>query len=623
MNSLAASAATRSAASTAADALAEGFASHVVDWAKQAGAPADSLAIVATAARKASLATQDGHVCTPFDDLAAAHADHSPDEVLRHLLASRMVAEASEAQPLPLLIDDEGRLYLYRHFAHELRLAANLRRRCAALPAASGDALQRQLDRLFPGNPQQARATPDWQKLAVALAWRSRLTIISGGPGTGKTTTVVALLACLLHENPQLRIALAAPTGKAAARMLEALRRRAAALPAELRELMPKESHTLHRLLGSTQEAGRFRHDAENPLPLDALIVDEASMLDLALACRLCEAVPPAARLILLGDKDQLAAVEAGAVFAEMSADPTLSAACIEELAALTATLPEQIRPPPPIAPTPLHDCVVWLSKSHRFATTSGIGRLAADINAGRGVEACAWLSSADDPSIGWLHAGNSDPAARLEAAIVDGYRPYFAALAARHADGATQRRALFAAFDCFRVLCALRETERGVHAINAMLTREIKQIGDDGRANPRSPWYPGRPVMILRNDYVLKLFNGDIGICLPDESGELQVWFPEGQTGFRSVAPIRLPEHEDAFAITVHKSQGSEFASVLLLLPEQPHRLLTRELLYTGVTRASQKVLIVGSREVVIGACAKPTRRHSGLIARLRESET
>ncbi|HNC51846.1 MAG TPA: exodeoxyribonuclease V subunit alpha [Accumulibacter sp.] len=623
MNSRTASSATRPAATSAADDLAEGFARHVVDWARQAGAPADSLAIVATAARNASLATQDGHVCTRFDDLAAAHADHSPGEVLRRLLASHMVAVASEPRALPLLIDDDGRIYLYRHFACELRLAANLRRRCAPLPAAPGEAARQQLDQLFAGNSQRDGARPDWQKLAVALAWRGRLTIISGGPGTGKTTTVVALLACLLTENPHLRIALAAPTGKAAARMLEALRRRAASLPAELRALLPNESHTLHRLLGVTPETGRFRHHAENPLPIDALIVDEASMLDLALACRLCEAVPPAARLILLGDKDQLAAVEAGAVFAEISADPTLSAACIDELAALTATPPEQIRSPQPIVATPLRDCVVWFSESHRFATTSGIGRLAAEINAGRGLEACAWLTSTDDPSVGWLEEGGSNLAAPLAAAIGEGYRTYFAALTARHADAATQRCAVFAAFDRFRVLCAMRETERGVHAINAMLTREMRRIGEDGRANPRSPWYPGRPVMILRNDYILKLFNGDIGICLPDESGELLVWFPQGQAGFRSVAPIRLPEHEDAFAITVHKSQGSEFASVLLLLPEQPNRVLTRELLYTGVTRASQKLLIVGSREVVIGACAKPTRRHSGLIARLRESGT
>jgi exodeoxyribonuclease V alpha subunit len=226
---------------------------------------------------------------------------------------------------LPLLLDGDGRLYLHRYFAYERRLAEDLRRRARRRPTVAGDALRGQLDELFAANAERLGDRPDWQKLAAALAWRGCLTIISGGPGTGKTTTVVALLACLLGENPGLRIALAAPTGKAAARMLEALRQRAGSLAPELQALLPRESHTLHRLLGVTPEAGRFRHHAGNPLPIDALVVDEASMLDLALACRLCEAVPPAARLILLGDKDQLAAVEAGAVFAEISADPTLS----------------------------------------------------------------------------------------------------------------------------------------------------------------------------------------------------------------------------------------------------------------------------------------------------------
>jgi exodeoxyribonuclease V alpha subunit len=208
----------------------------------------------------------------------------------------RKRASASQPDVLPLVLDDrDGRLYLHRYFAYERRLAASLRQRAEARRGSPpSDELRHQLDRLFADNATAPRRSPDWQKLAAALAWRGRLTIISGGPGTGKTTTVVALLACLLAENPGLRIALAAPTGKAAARMLEACAQRAGDLPPELQALLPRESHTLHRLLGVTPEAGRFRHHAGNPLPIDALIVDEASMLDLALACRLCEAVPPA-----------------------------------------------------------------------------------------------------------------------------------------------------------------------------------------------------------------------------------------------------------------------------------------------------------------------------------------
>ena len=608
----------------AANDLAEGFASHLRQWAEDAGAPTDSLALLVAAGRLASRATQDGNVCAQVGDLAALFPEHSPRAISRLLLASGMVTPAGAAgvpRVRPLVLDDDGRLYLYRYFAFERRLAASLRQRAGSRGSAPTDALRRNIERLFAGNARRLDARPDWQKLAAALAWRGRLTIISGGPGTGKTTTVVALLACLLAENPQLRVALAAPTGKAAARMLDALRKRAGDLPPELQALLPRESHTLHRLLGVTPEAGRFRHDAENPLPIDALIIDEASMLDLALACRLCEAVPPDARLILLGDKDQLSAVEAGAVFAEISADPTLSASCIAELAALSSTPAAEIQPPRAISPTPLADCVVWFSESHRFATTSGIGRLAAEINAGRGAEACAWLAGGGDRSVDWLADGDADLAATTRQTILDGYRPYREALAHAHAKPAERREAVFAAFDGFRVLCALRETGRGVQAINHLVGQHLHPSSADATGS-RSPWYPGRPVMVLRNDYVLKLFNGDIGICLPDESGALMVWFPERESAFRAVAPIRMPEHDTAFAMTVHKSQGSEFASILLLLPEKIQRVLTRELLYTGVTRAAQKVIVVGSREVLVSACANRTQRHSGLIARLAEIE-
>lgn len=608
--------------------LAEGFASHLLQWAEQVGAPRETLTLLAAAGRHISLATQSGHVCAQLEDLLEFFPDLSAAELAQGLLASRMVAAAGEPQMrpqiLPLLLDADGRLYLYRYFAYERRLAANLRRRAGRGVSLPTDELRQQLDSLFAGNAQRLGDRPDWQKLAAALAWRGQLTIISGGPGTGKTTTVVALLVCLLTENPDLRIALAAPTGKAAARMLEALRNRASDLPAELQALLPRESHTLHRLLGVTPEPGRFRHHAENPLPIDALVVDEASMLDLALACRLCKAVPPDARLILLGDKDQLSAVEAGAVFAEISADPTLTEPCIAELSSLTATPAARIQPPAAITPTPLADCVVWFTESHRFASTSGIGRLAADINGGRGSEACEWLAAAADPSVRWLPDGNADLAPATRQAILDGYRPYFETLAHVHPDPAAHRHEVFAAFDRFRVLCALRETARGVQAINLFLGQHLQQqIINASPADPHSPWYAGRPVMVLRNDYVLKLFNGDVGICLPDQAGELLVWFPEQDAGFRPVAPVRLPEHETAFAMTAHKSQGSEFESVLLLLPEHNNRVLTRELLYTGVTRASQKVSIVASKEVLVGACANRIQRHSGLIARLSEIVT
>jgi len=582
--------------------LAKGFALQVERWARALGDDATTAASVRQAAHALSLATGDGHVCLPLADLGS-DADHR-----RVLLSSSVVGTPAAPLACPLILDDNDRLYLHRHFDYERRLARRLMRAATAPPAAVDAATQQRLNTLF-----GREAGPEGQKIAAALALRQRLVVVSGGPGTGKTTTVVNLLACLLEQNPQARIALAAPTGKAAARMSEALRQRAEHLPPALRERLPAQAATVHRLLGAFP--GGFTHDAGRPLAIDALVVDEASMLDLALATRLLEAVPESARLILLGDKDQLAAVESGAVFAELSVDPTLSAACIDDLARLCGLPAAAIVPGMPLEASPLRDSVVWLTRNFRFAADSGIALAAASVRDGRSDVLLVRLRQGEDEALHWLDDGAAAPAAATWQCMRDGYAAYLCTVRdARHDVAAVTR-----AFERFRVLCAVREGPRGVEAIN-------RQLADEARTllapETGTPWFTGRPVMVLRNDPLLKLFNGDIGITLPGADGAPLVHFADAASGFRAVPALRLPPHETAFAMTVHKAQGSEFDEVLVLLPAQRSRVLTRELLYTALTRARRRVTLAADAAVLAATVAARTRRQSGLLARLRDAD-
>ncbi len=612
--------------------LAATFGTHVARWSAQAGAAAAATALAQRAATMVSQATSDGHSCVRLDAILEAINAERGDAAaldlaaLRDALgASKVVGSIETPGALPLILDD-ARLYLHRYFDYERRLARSLSERAAHTQTASMDRLAPNvialLDRLFAASAEPG--VPDWQKNAAITALLGRLTIISGGPGTGKTTTVVNILACLLEAEPECRIALAAPTGKAAARMTEVIQQRASHLPDGLREKLPTEASTIHRLLGSLPDGG-FRHDATHPLPFDVLVIDEASMLDLALAVHLIEAVPADARIILLGDKDQLAAVESGAVFSELSAQPAFSAARLEALstenapkAAKTAAQSGQLdlfAAGPPAPPAMLEDSVIWLQRSYRFAADSAIGRLASDTNAGAAALVIERLQSPADASLRYLNESGSVPSAAAVQALFDGYAAYIETLRGQGTDPAS----VTAAFARFRILCAVRDGPWGVNAINQQLTRHFRRTLEHP-LDPglRSEWYPGRPVMVLRNDHVMKLFNGDIGIVLPDADGRLQVYFPGEAGEYRAIAPVRLPEHETAFAMTVHKSQGSEFDEILLVLPAEPNRVLTRELLYTAVTRARARLGIVANAGVVAATVEARTKRVSGLMARI-----
>lgn len=623
--------------------LAESFGDYLRLWAKQQGALPAAADVAARAGQLLSKATCSGQVCLRLGEvmdsfMADDDRTMTVDGFRRVLLESKVVGSAETPGAMPLILDGDDRLYLHRYFDYERRLARCLhamRARASSTPGPESldPGVAAMLERLFeqstrpPGPPDAESSAPrngqppgrpvDWQQIAVVTALLGRLTIISGGPGTGKTTAIVNLLACVLAENPACRIALAAPTGKAAARITDTIRQRAAHLPEDIASTLPQESYTVHRLLGVLPDGG-FRHHAENPLPIDVLVVDEASMLDLALATQLFEAVPPAARVILVGDKDQLAAVESGAVFAELSADPTMSDARIRVLARICGIRAEAIEVPRPSRAIELTDSVVWLRRNFRFGRDSAIGRLAEDINSGDAQTALARLRHTPDRSLVWLDDAGTDLSRESAQTLLQGYARYLEAVRTWPHDPDLVAREL----GHFRILCAVRDGYRGAQAINervgAAFRARLDHRLDLGR---RTDWYPGRPVMVLRNDYRLQLFNGDIGIVLPDSSDRLMVHFPGSGSGFRAIPPARLPEHETAFAMTVHKAQGSEFDEVLVVLPAQPNRVLTRELLYTAVTRSRERVIVMGGAEVIEAAVRTVTDRLSGLEARLRDT--
>ena len=566
------------------------------------------------AAALASQAVGLGNICLDLtrvagrDLLVDAEPRRLPEFPELRSALSQLPVVGQPGEFRPLVLDGDGRLYLYRYWQYERTLVQSILEK-AALPVGSLDEplLSAGVARLFPGGDE---GETDWQKVAALTALWSRFSVISGGPGTGKTSTVVKILALILEQagGERVRIALAAPTGKSAARLKESIRGMKAKLDCSegVRAQIPEEVTTLHRLLGVRSGSVRFRHNRENRLPFGVVIVDEASMVALPLMAKLAAALEPGARVILLGDRDQLASVEAGAALGDICgggrAEP-YSRGFQEFVArvageALSATATGEGKGFP-------NDSLTVLKKNYRFPEESGIGGAARAVNAGDGARALELLKDPGQIDLGWKPAPAPEQLQKaLTDMIIAGYSPDLAA--------GTPEEAL-KLFDAFRVLTALRQGPYGVAGVNATVEGILAEHGLIERGNR---WYPGRPVMVTVNDYNLKLFNGDIGIVLPDPEagGAPRVCFPSPDGGVRRVPPVRLPAHDTVFAMTIHKSQGSEFDRLLMLLPATDSEALSRELIYTGLTRAKSAAEIWGDEDVFRAAVSRRVERASGL---------
>jgi exodeoxyribonuclease V alpha subunit len=528
-------------------------------------------------------------------------------------LAGSPLADVA-AGTVPALVVEGERLYLHRHWVLERYIAADLRERARPGPTGAANIDEVHVRRMFAEAARvRGDGRADERQLEAALAAaRSRLVVVSGGPGTGKTSTVATMLAALVRametEDIGSRVRLAAPTGKAAARMTEAIRGALQLLEGELTDderqaLGELEATTIHRLLGRSNDGG-FDHGPGNPLAADLVIVDEVSMVSVALMASLLAAVPPTATLVLVGDPDQLASVEAGSVLGDLlGRDPA----------------DRGVAPPPPV----LAGNAVELATLHRVEGAAQIGDLAQLIRSGD-ADAVIGALAAGLVGITWIDPESATGPAQAAAldrelleqaeSLISGAREVTGDTGDTGDTGGSEVRALLDRLTRIKVLAALRRGPTGVDAWNRRIEDHLRRRGLIGYGE----WHSGRPVMVLRNDYLNGVFNGDVGVAVRDASGDHHdVWFPREPDPWR-VPSARLGDYTTQWAMSIHKSQGSEFDHVVVTLPPPPSRILTRELLYTAVTRAKQQVTIVATEAAIRTAVERPAARASGLTDRL-----
>ncbi|WP_286232494.1 exodeoxyribonuclease V subunit alpha [Thalassotalea sediminis] len=569
-----------------------------------------------------SQALRNGHTCLPLLQVAGQCLFRSADNqgVILHqgylfpntstLQALLSSLDRIETTTLPIVYSKQA-LFLRRYYCFEqsvLNYLENSSKMESSLLSTDHSEIKQTLDTLFPCGDVNVAKLPDidWQKVAVANALNKPFSIIAGGPGTGKTYTVTKLLAAILmlSNQSELTITLTAPTGKAAQRLSESIVSAVASfqgdISPEVLKNIPSKAQTLHRLLGVIPHSPNFKHDEQNPLAIDVLLIDEVSMVDLPMMSRVLRALPQTCRVIMLGDAQQLPSVAAGSLLTDLA--PLFSASYsqqnVDYLSSVTgfSSLPKH--------KTTFIDHVTYLTYSRRFAGDGGIGQLAKAVIAGQSEQSWRFIQQQDIQQSSELSYFTHEQIAILYKQAVDYYAQVAQCCSIEEA---------FKALSQFRILTAMRVGPLGVNEINQTIDERIRNTLPQQQAFAEH--YHGKPIMITTNDYGLGLYNGDIGIMWPNSNGQLVAFFEAEAGEFKQFIPSRLPTYEAVYAMTIHKTQGSEFTNVVLVLPEvADNQLLSRELIYTGITRAKKHLSLVANQEGWFAAVDAKVTRFSGI---------